>query len=191
MGGEVVHFEIPSDNIERARRFYAKTFGWKMDALPDLDYTLVGTPLSDEDGVPTERGAINGGLLRRQTLVEVPVITIRVDDIDRVTRAIQKNGGRVLQEKSPIGDGSLGFVAYFADTEGNTVGLFQRNPHRATPAAGLPAASRLPSRARPAPPRAAGVSPEGPRSRTAGGMGSTPRPPDSPLCAGALGRWSD
>jgi predicted enzyme related to lactoylglutathione lyase len=128
MNGEVVHFEIPSDNVERARKFYSKTFGWRMNALPEVEYTMVGTTESDDQGRPKSPGAINGGLLLRQTPVYGPVVTIRVDNIDKVARTIERNGGKILQKKSPIGDGSVGFAAYFADSEGNTVGLFERAP---------------------------------------------------------------
>ncbi len=30
----VVHFEIPSDNLERTKKFYTELFGWKMDKMP-------------------------------------------------------------------------------------------------------------------------------------------------------------
>ena len=130
MVGEVVHFEIPSDDLDRAQSFYRKTFGWKMRPVPDLDYAVVRTAQSGGDGVPKLPGAINGGLLRRQPDVRRPVVTIRVDDIDRVVRRIRKNGGDLLQARSPIGGGGVGFAAYFRDTEGNTVGLYEPRPLR-------------------------------------------------------------
>ncbi|MFL6496110.1 MAG: VOC family protein [Nitrososphaera sp.] len=30
----IVHFEIPSDNIERAKKFYNDLFGWNMEKMP-------------------------------------------------------------------------------------------------------------------------------------------------------------
>ena len=126
MSGEVVHFEIPSGDIERARKFYSKLFGWKMSPMTGIDYTMVGTTESTEEGMPTRPGSINGGLLLRQPSVQSPTITIRVDDIDRIAKTIEKNGGKMVEPKSPIGDGSIGFVAYFRDSEGNVIGLFQR-----------------------------------------------------------------
>jgi uncharacterized protein len=125
MSGEVVHFEIPSDDVDRARNFYRKTFGWRMHPMPEMEYTLVGTAPSPDDGRPAPPGAIDGGLLRRQPPVQCPTITIRVDDIDRAAKAIVRNGGKMVAPKSPIGDGSVGFAAYFRDSEGNVLGLFQ------------------------------------------------------------------
>ena len=52
-----------------------------------------------------------------------PVITLSVDDIDATLKTIGKNGGSTIQKKQPIGD--MGFTAYFKDSEGNIVGLYQ------------------------------------------------------------------
>jgi uncharacterized protein len=126
MSGEVVHFEIPADDVKRARSFYEKAFGWKMMVMPEQDYTMVTTGAIDAEGMPKEPGYIGGGIAHRGEHVTVPVVTIMVDDIEKSLQSVQKNGGKVLQKKQPIGDGSMGFTGYFHDSEGNTVGLFQR-----------------------------------------------------------------
>jgi predicted enzyme related to lactoylglutathione lyase len=66
MNGQVVHFEIPADDVERARGFYREAFGWQLAPVPDMDYTMVTTTPSGPEGMPTEPGAINGGMLARQ-----------------------------------------------------------------------------------------------------------------------------
>jgi predicted enzyme related to lactoylglutathione lyase len=58
--GKVVHFEIPADDVERAKGFYGSIFGWQLDDVPGLDYTIVRTVDVDERQLPTEPGAING-----------------------------------------------------------------------------------------------------------------------------------
>jgi predicted enzyme related to lactoylglutathione lyase len=125
MSGEVVHFEVPADNTERARKFYSSTFGWKLQHMPEMDYTMVQTGESSEEGMPKEPGYIGGGLAKRGGTVANVVITVSVDDIDKHLKTIEKNGGKTIQKKQPIGDGSMGFTAYFKDTEGNTIGLWQ------------------------------------------------------------------
>ena len=35
MPGKVVHFEIPADNVERAKTFYMKAFGWEINQYPE------------------------------------------------------------------------------------------------------------------------------------------------------------
>jgi predicted enzyme related to lactoylglutathione lyase len=126
MSGEVVHFEIPADKPERARKFYAETFGWKLQHMPEFEYTLIQTCSSTAEGAPKNPGNINGGMGKRGKELDTPVITISVDEITDALQLIEKNGGKVVQSKQPIGDGAMGFTGYFKDTEGNTVGLWQR-----------------------------------------------------------------
>jgi uncharacterized protein len=125
MNASVVHFEIPLDNVERGHKFYRDTFGWKVNAMPEMNYALVQTTETNEDGSPKNPGTINGGMAKRAHPLSAPVITIMVDDITAAQKQIEKNGGKVVQKKTPIGDGSMGSSGYFQDTEGNIVGLFE------------------------------------------------------------------
>jgi predicted enzyme related to lactoylglutathione lyase len=126
MGG-VVHFEIPADDQERARNFYSQALGWRIDPMPDLNYNIVQTTPSDEStGLPIEPGAINGGMMARNGELTTPVITVNVDDIDSTLGKIEELGGSVLQPKDSIP--GMGFYAYFKDTEGNIMGLWENLP---------------------------------------------------------------
>jgi predicted enzyme related to lactoylglutathione lyase len=123
MSGRVVHFEIPADDIERARSFYRDAFGWQMTTMPEMDYTLVGTTPADQSGMPTEPGAINGGMLARQGPIQTPVVTVDVDDIDQALVRIEQLGGKTVLGRQAVGE--MGFSAYFSDSEGNLIGLWQ------------------------------------------------------------------
>lgn len=123
MSGKVVHFEVPADDLERAQEFYRQAFGWTLNGMPELDYVLAVTSPVDEQGMPTEPGAINGGMFKRDPTVNQPVITIDVDDMDRALELIPTLGGKVVRGKDPVAD--MGFAAYFTDTEGNLMGLWQ------------------------------------------------------------------
>ena len=125
MSGEVVHFELPADNPERARKFYKSTFGWKLETMPQFDYTMIQTGEANEQGMPKEPGYIGGGMAKRGAPVEHTVVTIKVDDIEQALKNIEKNGGKTVQKKQAIGDGAMGFTGYFKDPEGNIVGLYQ------------------------------------------------------------------
>jgi uncharacterized protein len=125
MSGEVGHFEIPADDPERARKFYSKAFGWTMNQMPGMDYTMVSTGAVDQQGMPKAPGYIGGGIAKRGPPLEHTVVTIVVDDLEAAEKAVEKNGGKVVQHKTPVADGSMGFAAYFKDSEGNTVGLYE------------------------------------------------------------------
>ncbi|HET9516587.1 MAG TPA: VOC family protein [Actinoplanes sp.] len=119
----VVHFELPADDVDRAQTFYREAFDWKLTSMPDMGYTMINTTVMDETGRPTTPGAINGGMLARQAPVNAPVITISVDDIDDTLARIEKLGGRTALGRQAVGD--MGYSAYFTDTEGNVIGLWQ------------------------------------------------------------------
>ena len=121
--GSVVHFEIPADDVSRAEDFYRQAFGWKVSAMPDMGYTILSTTKTDDQGMPTAPGAINGGMMRRAEPLTGPIITISVDDIDRALEQVESLGGSTVQGRQEVGD--MGYAAYFKDTEGNTMGMWQ------------------------------------------------------------------
>jgi predicted enzyme related to lactoylglutathione lyase len=123
MSGRVVHFEIPYDDGDRARRFYGETFGWQLQEMPGMDYTLVESGPSGDRG-PSEAGFINGGMLaREESAASGPVVVIDVDSIDAKLIKIEETGGTVVVPKQPVG--GMGFTAYVKDSEGNVIGLWE------------------------------------------------------------------
>ena len=122
MSGKVVHFEIPADDVGRAEAFYKDAFGWEIQSMPEMDYTMVMTGPVGADGMPSEPGNINGGMFRRGDLKN-PVVTISVDDIDATLAKVADLGGSAVGEKMQVGE--MGWAAYFTDTEGNVMGLWQ------------------------------------------------------------------
>ncbi len=122
MTGRVVHFEVPYDDGERARAFYTKVFGWELTELPDMNYTLVSSGPSGEQG-PTELGFINGGMMRRGDPFTTPTLVLDVPSIDAALAAVTEAGGSIVSERQPVGE--MGFSAYFTDPEGNLLGLWE------------------------------------------------------------------
>ena len=137
MANPVVHFEIPADDVARARAFYENTFGWKIKAFPM-------PPGSHEYfGVATkDKGAgIDGGLMKRQ-MPEQPFMNyVTVKSIDEFTQKIQANGGAVVMPKKEIAPG-MGWISAFRDPEGNVMGLHQAGPAMAKKPAAKKAAGK-------------------------------------------------
>lgn len=119
----VVHFEIPADDPKRASSFYKKAFGWTAEEFMGMGYWMLGTTETNDKG-PVNPGAINGGMGKRAAPLKNIVVTISVQDIDKSLDKIEKLGGKTVQKKQEIG-GNMGFTAYFKDSEGNIVGLWQ------------------------------------------------------------------
>jgi predicted enzyme related to lactoylglutathione lyase len=122
MTGRIVHFELPFDDGERARAFYRDAFDWAIAEIPEMDYSMVTTGPVGESGMPTEPGFINGGMMQRDE-VKSPVVVIDVESIDATLEKIESLGGKTVTGRTPVG--TMGFAAYFTDTEGNVVGLWE------------------------------------------------------------------
>jgi predicted enzyme related to lactoylglutathione lyase len=124
---KVVHFEIPADDEGRAREFYRSVFGWQLQEMPEMDYTIVMTaPVDERTQLPTEPGAINGGLMKRSSDTPSPVITVDVESIDDSLKQIEGAGGSTVRPRTEIP--GMGAFAYFKDPEGNVVGLWETAP---------------------------------------------------------------
>lgn len=121
MSNKVVHFEIPADDLTRAKKFYQDTFGWQLQDVPDMSYTVARTTETDEKWMPKEPGAINGGMLKRNDVVSVPSFAIDVENLDEAIEGVKKAGGVIVKGKTSVGP--MGFIAYFKDTEGNILSL--------------------------------------------------------------------
>ena len=124
---KVVHFEIPVDDAARAKDFYSSIFDWQLNDADmgggNIYTTVVTTPVDQQTQLPTEPGAINGGLMNRTPDLSVPVITIGVDAIDDTLKKVEAGGGIVVQPRTEIPN--MGAFAYFKDSEGNVLGLWE------------------------------------------------------------------
>ncbi len=113
----VIHFEIPTDNPDRAAEFYRTVFGWQIQKWQGpQDYWLVSTGKDSEPG-------INGGLMRRQHPGAGTCNTIGVASLDEAIANITKHGGKIVVPKMAIP--GVGYLAYSSDTEGNVFGVMQ------------------------------------------------------------------
>jgi predicted enzyme related to lactoylglutathione lyase len=120
--GRVVHFEIPVDDPDRARRFYESAFGWSFQGYGDQPYWL--TEIGQEGDV-----GIEGALAGREEIHQHPVVVIGVDDIAQSVQQARKAGAEVLLERQAVP--TMGWSAYVRDPEGNVVGMWQADPEAA------------------------------------------------------------
>ena len=111
--GKICYLEIPAEQPERAARFYAAVFGWRMrkrgdgatafdDAIGEVSGTFV-------TGRPPSRSV---GLL----------LYVMVADITATIERIVSGGGEIVEPPVPE---APEVVARFRDPEGNVLGLYQ------------------------------------------------------------------
>lgn len=113
-----IHFEIIADQPQRAEKFYADVFGWKMQKWEGpVDYWMITTGPEDEPG-------INGGMTHRESTMPT-CNTISVPSVDDYLKKITEAGGQIAAEKMPIP--GIGWLAYFQDPEGNMFGIMEED----------------------------------------------------------------
>ena len=128
----LVHFEIPVDDLEVSRKFYADMFDWKLQDWPMPDgSTYIGvhtTPIDETTRLPLKPGAINGGIMKRNEHVKAPVFAITVSSIDEKLKQIEFAGGSTVMPKMDMM--GMGFYAYAKDPSGNVIGLWEDPPKK-------------------------------------------------------------
>lgn len=108
---KVEHFEIPVDDIARARAFYANALGYAYE------------PWGDEMGMllqPDGEG-VNGDLHVRGATPH-PTVVFTVERIEDTLALVVAHGGELIGAIEPMGESAR--YAYVKDSEGNVVGLY-------------------------------------------------------------------
>ncbi|HLA84963.1 MAG TPA: VOC family protein [Thermoguttaceae bacterium] len=116
----IVHFEIPADDISRARKFYADLFGWKIEPYGDkspAEYYMIDT--CEKEGTAN----LCGGMMARQTPQHPITNYIGVSSVDEYVHKVESLGGRVVMLKTLVP--GHGYFAVCLDTEGNVFGLWE------------------------------------------------------------------
>ena len=122
----IVHFEIPSDDVNESKKFYADAFGWEIreDKMPDgSPYLSAVTAPMDENWMPKKPGAINGALIKRDDKLKSPVVTVSVESVEEAIKKVEKAGGKVVVPMATLE--GMGEYAYVSDPAGNVIGLWR------------------------------------------------------------------
>jgi uncharacterized protein len=116
----VVHFELPSSEIAKSRKFYESVLGWTFEPYPGpMEYLLVSTGDIKKPG-------INGGLGGAANQFKASVVTVDVENIDDVLKKVLANGGEIIMPKDEIP--SVGYLAYVREPGGAVFGIIQAIP---------------------------------------------------------------
>ena len=115
----LVWFEIPADEPARAKAFYGKLFGWKINPFPTMpDYQHIDT--GGPDASP------DGGLMKRVHPGQSITNYILVPSVTKFMAKVKKLGGDICKPKSAVP--GMGYFAICQDTENNTFAIWEMNP---------------------------------------------------------------
>ena len=112
MGKRIVHVEFPSQDTDRAQKFWEGVGGWsiKDSGMPGIDYRMF------------QEGDQGGAVYPTDGSMQGPTLYYGSDDIDADIAKIRELGGEA-KDKEPIP--TVGWFARAKDTEGNAFSLFQ------------------------------------------------------------------
>ena len=116
----LVWFEIPADNVQRARAFYGKLFGWKIKQFTGAmkgPYWHIDTGGHDKSP--------DGGMMPRQCPEQGITNYINVASANKAAEKVKKLGGKVLMEKTAVS--GMGYFVVCQDTEKNAFALWERD----------------------------------------------------------------
>ncbi len=116
-------FEIPSADFDRAVKFYGDVLGRSLEIVdgPGGGRMAAFGPLDAE---------VNGAIVHTDMYTPGPngpalYLTVQ-GDLDDYLARVTPAGGRVINPKTLLNDGSGAHWARIEDTEGNYVGLYSR-----------------------------------------------------------------
>jgi predicted enzyme related to lactoylglutathione lyase len=110
-------FEIPVQDLDRAKSFYEYVFQLKMDLNEMGESKMAWFPMMEGTGA-------SGTLIKVKDVNpshDGTLIYFSVDDINEILKRITDKGGKILTPKTSIGE--YGFTAIFEDSEGNKIAL--------------------------------------------------------------------
>ena len=115
----IVWFEIPADDVERAKSFYSALIGWKIERFPGpMEYWHIDTGGSEDSP--------DGGLLKRQNPQQQGITNyIGVASVEESVARVEKLGGKICTPKTAVPE--MGYFAICQDPENNTFALWERS----------------------------------------------------------------
>ena len=116
----ITWFEIPSNDVSRAQKFYEYILRIKMNYEENEHYKTAFFPIyKDRIGgsIVQGPGYLPGGQGSKVFLNGHP-------DLQLILDRVEKAGGEILVPKSSIG--KAGFFAWFKDSEGNKIALHSK-----------------------------------------------------------------
>src|SRR5882757_2052780 len=112
----IVWFEIPADNVARAKQFYGALFGWKIEKLPGMeDYWHIDT--GGQNDTP------DGGMLTRKSPQHPITNYISVASVTKSAAKVVKLGGKICMPKTAVPH--MGYFVVCQDTENNMFALWE------------------------------------------------------------------
>lgn len=117
MANPFVHVELATTDVAKAKAFYSGLFDWKLEDIPEMDYTLI--KVGEGTG---------GGMMKtvQPDLHSYWLAYVLVDDAAAATEKARTLGATICKEVTEIP--GIGWFSVITDPTGATLALWQTNP---------------------------------------------------------------
>ncbi|MSQ13281.1 MAG: VOC family protein [Dehalococcoidia bacterium] len=120
MPNPMVHFELPTRDPAKSHKFYGDLFGWKIKAIPQIDYGLIDTDV---------KGGIGGGITKTSGQpTDRVTFYVEVDDLNAYLRKAARMEAKIVVPVTVVP--KMVTFAVFSDADGNMIGLVKAEPPR-------------------------------------------------------------
>src|SRR5258708_4978350 len=119
----IIWFEIPADDLGRAKKFYSKLFGWKINPFPGMTAPEAQNYLHIDTG--GDDASPDGGMMKRMHPEQPITQYVSGPSVTKFMAKIQKLGGEVCKPKTAVP--GMGYFAVCQDTENNTFAIWEMN----------------------------------------------------------------
>jgi uncharacterized protein len=116
MDNPFCHIELNTDSTDKAKKFYAALFAWKMKDEkmgPGMVYTMIAP------------GTGPGGGIQKKPMPEAPnawLAYVLVDDVVKTIQKAKRLGAHIIVEYMPLPN--MGSLGIFADPSGAVLGVW-------------------------------------------------------------------
>jgi predicted enzyme related to lactoylglutathione lyase len=108
------HVELNTTDLKKAKDFYSKLFDWKLEDMPDGNYTMIRV------------GEGTGGGMMKNPIPGAPsfwLAYVLVDDVEAATKKAKSLGATVMKDVTPVMD--YGSFSVLADPTGAHFALWK------------------------------------------------------------------
>ena len=123
MKNKVVLFEIPASDFKKAKDFYRRSSTGRC-SCGAMKAPWHSPQRRIKTTIRLSRAGSTAGSIERKSKADQPSCGVETESIDETLKSIEKAGGKVVTAKHSIDE--WGFMADFADPEGNVASLWER-----------------------------------------------------------------
>jgi predicted enzyme related to lactoylglutathione lyase len=112
MANPFVHVELMTNDMSKAKEFYNGLFDWKLEDVPEMEYTIIKVGEGTGGGMMSHPGAPSNWM---------PYVL--VDDVAAATGKAKELGATIVKEVTEIP--GMGWFSVFIDPTGATLAMWQ------------------------------------------------------------------